>query len=269
MNYVIDRTPRGPIWIGCFEPGQAQLVISLQAPLPVINREDVVFAHTDTDFDLGPTGAGLDSISQFRRHLPINRANAPLIIMYTGNGLSDEEGQEWIDLCVNEALPGFPADRVKFIRDPIPRQVDPAVLTSITNECLPQWRLEQQNVEASLGDEAGTTTSNASASAGYSVRDPSAFLALRLLCDAWEQVTVMKEPTVHGITIHAPMDFSKWLAPFGGSSTGDIERVVGMIGSGDIRTKAKAVLESANGTGDLTEAIGEFLKPKQVNSAPQ
>lgn len=268
MNYIIDSTLRGDKWIECFGKGEAQLVTQLNAHLPVIGNDDVVFAHTPTDFVLGPTGDGIDPVSQFRKRLPTNRADAPLIIMYTGDGLSDEEGQEWIDICAVEALPGFPADRVKFIRDPIPRQVNPAVLTAITNECLPQWRLEQQNVVASTNNNEGVAMPNAPASAGYSMRDSSAFLALRLLCEAWEQVTVKKEPTVSGITIHAPTDFSKWLAPFGGSTTGDIERVVGMVGYGDIRTKAKAVLDAANEKGDLQEAITEFLKLKQVNSAP-
>jgi hypothetical protein len=277
MKYVIDSTQRKDRWKNAF-PDDVQIVSELDVASIAITRDDIVFAHTTTDFRLSPTGDGNDPISLFRRIIPITQEDAPLFFMYSGNGIGTAYEKPWINLCVTTALPGFPTDRVKVIRDVINQTGSAQDLAAIINDCLTQWRYEQQNIGDSVGNDAGMTTSNAPASAGYSARDPSAFLALRLLCEAWEQVSLKKELTVCDITIHAPVSIWQWLGLFGITKPHDetkkadaqmIDQVAGMIGSGDIRTKAKAVLEAANGTGDLTEAIGEFLKPKQVNSAPQ
>jgi hypothetical protein len=94
-------------------------------------------------------------------------------------------------------------------------------------------------------------------------------LAFRLLCEAWKIKKIDRKENCEGITIHAPEKLEQWLAPFG-IKFGDInknelvveaiEQVAGMIGSGDIKTMAKAVLETADSKGkDLEKVILDFL----------
>jgi hypothetical protein len=99
-------------------------------------------------------------------------------------------------------------------------------------------------------------------------------LAFRLLCEAAKAVQEEnKKRKANGeqasataklssITIHAPKDIGEWLAPFGGKGEEDIPRMAGMIGSRDVRTAARNILNLVNGKGDLSDAITKFLKPE-------
>lgn len=106
-------------------------------------------------------------------------------------------------------------------------------------------------------------------------------LAFRLLCEATKAIDeanaereksgqqATKSAELSGITIHAPTELKDWLAPFGKES-GDatataivIDNVAGLIGSGDIKTRAKAVLDAVSGNGEtLKNAIEAFLNPE-------
>ena len=95
-------------------------------------------------------------------------------------------------------------------------------------------------------------------------------LAFRLLCEAYKCKRIDNKNDCEGIEIHAPEGIGQWLAPFGKVEGGDdaakakaIDEVAGMIGSGEVKKRAKAVLEAGNGTGDLKKAIGEFLNPEE------
>lgn len=97
-------------------------------------------------------------------------------------------------------------------------------------------------------------------------------LAFRLLCEATKVVaeentkrTAKDEQTsntaeLSNITIHAPKDLSEWLAPFGKSKPEEIPQVASMVGSGVVKEAAEKVLNAVNGSGDLPEAITDFLK---------
>jgi hypothetical protein len=93
-------------------------------------------------------------------------------------------------------------------------------------------------------------------------------IAFRLLCDAYKFRKIDNQSKCGGIEIHAPEDIGQWLAPFG-KEPGDndaakakaIDDVASMIGSGDIKTKAKAVLETANFNDEkLRIAVKGFLE---------
>ena len=97
-------------------------------------------------------------------------------------------------------------------------------------------------------------------------------LAFRLLCEATKVVaeentqrTAKGEQTSNttelaSITIYAPSSVAEWLAPFGKSKPEEISQVAGMVGSGVVKEAAEKVLNAVNGSGDLPEAITDFLK---------
>lgn len=89
-------------------------------------------------------------------------------------------------------------------------------------------------------------------------------LAFRFLCEATKACDgkPQKENAFDtGLTIHAPHDLGEWLIPFGKKpeDEGANDQVAGMIGSDEIKKKAKAVLDAVNGSGKLDEAIDAFL----------
>lgn len=97
-------------------------------------------------------------------------------------------------------------------------------------------------------------------------------LAFRLLCEATsiveeesakrmakgEQTSNTAELST--ITIHAPTGLDAWLAPFGKSKPEEISQVAGLVGSGVVKEAAEKVLNAVNRSGDLSEAIADFLK---------
>ncbi len=87
--------------------------------------------------------------------------------------------------------------------------------------------------------------------------DVSAQFAFRLLCEAWQFCGGEKCRDCQGIVIHAPLTLDDWLAPFGKSAVTDIPHVASMIGT--TKAPATAVLNAANGQGNLTTAIQAFL----------
>lgn len=100
-------------------------------------------------------------------------------------------------------------------------------------------------------------------------------LAFRLLCEACKYKKAEGKIEFEGIEIHAPKGIGQWLAPFGkevsqnaNENAKAIDEVAGMVGSGDIKTKAKAVLEAVPGNADkLAKAIDDFLKELAKASA--
>lgn len=92
---------------------------------------------------------------------------------------------------------------------------------------------------------------------------PDARLALRLLCEAWEQVHVLHEPNPNGIAIHPLASLADWLAPFDPSGATDDERIVEvgtMLGGGDLKISAETVLKAVAAQTGLKAAIEEFLR---------
>lgn len=96
----------------------------------------------------------------------------------------------------------------------------------------------------------------------FSLLDPSneAVLAFRLLCEAKQLCGDSPTKELNGITINAPMTIAQWLAPFGKSKASEISDVANLIGSGDVRTKAEAVLKAVNSNSDVAAALTEFLR---------
>lgn len=90
--------------------------------------------------------------------------------------------------------------------------------------------------------------------------------ALRLLCEAWEQVEVKKEQELNGIVIHSPgSDAKKWFDPFGtGPSEDNADKIAALMGEAEER--ASAVLLAVVTNGDMAGRIGEFLRPKPEGS---
>lgn len=268
MKYVIDSTQRKTRWKNAF-PYDVRVVTDLEVGSITINRDDIVFAHTPTDFRLGSTGDGNDRISQFRRIIPIIQEEAPLFFMYSGNGIGFTYEKPWIDLCVTIALPGFPTDRVKVIRDVIHQTGSAQDLAATINDCLTQWRMEQPDVGASVGNDASKTTSNASASAGYSMRDPSAFLALRLLCDAYDMNLLgvgqkKYTPPIHPserFVFDCP-DLAEWFdllgatAPSGNQDAPAIEAFGKLMG--EAGEKAEALARAIVSNTDLSKAVADY-----------
>jgi hypothetical protein len=98
-------------------------------------------------------------------------------------------------------------------------------------------------------------------------------LAFRLLCEATKVVAeentkraAKGEQTSNSaewsnIIIHAPKNLAEWLAPFGENlGERNIPMISGTIGSDSLKTAAEQVLYAANGRGDLSQAIIDFLK---------
>ena len=89
-----------------------------------------------------------------------------------------------------------------------------------------------------------------------------AFLAFRLLCEAWKIVNIDNTPDCEGFTIHAPETLADWLQPFDKkpSDPNAIEDVLALIGSEKIKGKAELVLKAVGGEeNDLKNAVLEFL----------
>ena len=190
MKYVIDKTERGKT----FSKLDVQRVHLLQFFPPAIGSEDVVFAHK-TDFELGPTGDDDSLINQFRRLLVNQRTNSPLLIVYSGgNDFSTTTAQkDWRDQCVTVALPGFPADRVKFIDFPTSQNITrndlrKVVETYMASGCSPNTPNHHQD-------------------------------ALRILCEAWIMNDGAATQCHNGITICAPVVPENWFTPFGKAAT--------------------------------------------------
>lgn len=79
--------------------------------------------------------------------------------------------------------------------------------------------------------------------------DPTAPLAFRLLCEAWEaeQVDGVGEPS--GFAITAPKIPSDWLAPFvrPDGQVANVQEVVALMDDEDFKGKVKAVLDATDG----------------------
>lgn len=84
-------------------------------------------------------------------------------------------------------------------------------------------------------------------------------LAMRLLCEAKHVCGAEGSGELDGIAIRAPMTLQEWLAPFGKREAKDIEEVASMIGGGDIKAKAQAVLDAVRKNGDVQGAVSGFL----------
>lgn len=99
---------------------------------------------------------------------------------------------------------------------------------------------------------------------------PVNLLAFRLLCEAKQACGIESKAEINGITVHAPENIGHWLAPFGKSKVEHIGEVAVMIGNGELKTKAKAVLdavlEAVSSEEKLNLAIGEFLKTTASDS---
>jgi hypothetical protein len=93
-------------------------------------------------------------------------------------------------------------------------------------------------------------------------------MAFRLLCEtkqACGRDSKKEDYNGTGITIHAPMILEDWLVPFGKHPTDAdaIDHVAGMIGSSDIETRVKTILDAvcveSQGAEKVLDAIGVFL----------
>jgi hypothetical protein len=78
--------------------------------------------------------------------------------------------------------------------------------------------------------------------------DPTAELAFRLLCEAWEAEQIDGVSELSGFAITAPRNLSGWLAPFGSreGQAATSEEVVAMMGDEDLKAKVWAVLNAVD-----------------------
>lgn len=79
--------------------------------------------------------------------------------------------------------------------------------------------------------------------------DPTAPLAFRLLCEAWEEVNIKGNTSLSDLPITAPENPSDWLAPFvrAEGRPASIEEVVALMVDGDFKGKVKGVLDATDG----------------------
>jgi len=79
--------------------------------------------------------------------------------------------------------------------------------------------------------------------------DPTAPLAFRLLCEAWEEKEINRKNELSGFEFEAPANSEEWRKPFtrAEGQTVTIEEVVALMVDGDFKGKVRAVLDATDG----------------------
>lgn len=139
MKYVIDTTERGGAWTGAFGGGLVLVHVEDISARYELSEEDVIFAHTPTDFCLGNPASRNVNISAFIAAVLRTIGSpkgSPLFVLYSGDGFNDREKEATITQCVASALPNYPRTRVDVFLDSFDREEDPTALRATIHRAL-------------------------------------------------------------------------------------------------------------------------------------
>lgn len=235
MNYYIVDTTSSRVEAWRRVLSTAVFVAELEPQHQLLREIDVVFVHTHTEYDdeldcpdflVAVTQAnhreandGERRIKSFRQALmdSARQETAPLVICYSGDGISRSLAAVWTRDVTTTALPGFPEHRVQMYPGAIRRDAPETGLQKMFRVvCRYRERLRETEPGRSQMPAGRTPLFDINEELQRSQQSEVSVMAMLLLCEAWI-MTDGASKMFNKLEVHAPMSPDDWFTPFGAS----------------------------------------------------